>query len=197
MKKGFLIITVLFLSITSCNRTETEQMQGISEEPELMLKSGKIAKTTINYVLHSSMPSAEICGTPKVTTFIAGQNYEAGTVTIANSQEKLYITIQMNEGWQLDCTHLFLGRFAEIPLTNSGNPQVGKFPISDCFKKGVSQLTYELDRHDISQSVTILVHGEVSGVSNETAWAMGKDLEEATRWSWYINFLMDECFVPR
>lgn len=199
MKKVFkqinLTIVVLMFVFVSCEQSVIETEPIATADQELSLKSAKVKTPEISYSIATGIPIDGICGYLPVSDFIAGQNYKAGNVYIANSEEKLYVSIVMNEGWVLGCTHLFIGEFGDIPLNNSGNPQIGKFPFYNCFKKGISSVTFEFNRADFDKSVAIVVHGEVSGVSSETAFAFGTQFPNAERWGWYIDYTAKDCII--
>lgn len=202
MKKGFkhfnLFVIILMIIFSSCEKQATEETDLNSTiEMELTQKSAKVKTPVVSYVYVDNLPdSLLLCGEIFTTPFIAGQNYNAGTVQIANTKTKLYISITMLEGWELDCTHLYIGAYDDIPFNNSGNPKIGNFPFCSCFNKGVDKVIYEFNISDFSSTPTILVHGEVSGTSCETAWAFGIEFPEAERWGWYINYTMKSCTPP-
>ncbi len=60
--------------------------------------------------------------------FIAGQHFNAGTVTIHNNNGGLLIDVQMADDWRMIELHVHAG-WAEnpIPMTKDGNPIPGKF----------------------------------------------------------------------
>lgn len=199
MKKTFkqinLITIVLMLAFVSCEQSVIETDLTTATDQELSLKSAKVKTPEISFSIVDGIPTNGICGTLPVTDFIAGQNYKAGNVYIAHTDKKLYVSIVMNGAWTLDCTHLFIGKFDDIPFNNSGNPQIGHFPFYSCFKKGTDKVTYEFNRSDFDKSVTIVVHGEVSGESCETAFAFGTEFPDASRWGWYIDYTMKDCII--
>lgn len=56
---------------------------------------------------------------------IAGQQYEAGTVTIHNNNGGLLIDVQTADGWRLTALHVHAG-WADNPVPmKSGNPVPG------------------------------------------------------------------------
>ncbi len=194
-KKLNVLAVVLLLFFASCEKTENATDQNESNQ-ELTLKSAKAKVSGISYSILEAMPATGLCGVSPTTQFIAGQNYEAGNVQIANSETKLYITILMNEGWKLGLTHIYIGTFDGIPFNGGGNLKTGNFPISTSFKNGTDKVIYEFDKTKFNDQVTILVHGEVSGISSETAWAFGTEFPDASRWGWYIDYTMKDCYVP-
>jgi len=196
IKKLNVLTIVLLLLFVSCEQTGIVPGLNVEPDQELSLKAAKVKASAISYSIVEAVPISDLCGSLPATTFIAGQNYEAGSVLIANSKTKLYIDISMNEGWELDATHIYIGTFEGIPFNNGGNLKTGNFPVANTFKKGIDKVIYEFDRSDFVNPVTILVHGEVSGVSSETAWAFGTEFPDASRWGWYINYTMKDCYTP-
>ncbi|MDX9881851.1 MAG: hypothetical protein RBS73_07265 [Prolixibacteraceae bacterium] len=199
MKKGINKISIwaviLVILLVSCEKTGIAPDLSTETDQELSLKSAKVKAPEISYSILEDMPSEGLCNVLPLTPFIAGQNFKAGNVQIANSETKLYIAITMNEGWKLGLTHIYIGTFEGIPFNNGGNLKTGNFPVSTSFKKGTGQVIYEFDREDFNNQLTILVHGEVSGVSSETAWAFGTAFPGAGRWGWYIDYTMKDCEI--
>ena len=195
IKKLSALAVVLLLLFASCEKAEDNTELNLAADQGLTLKSAKVKTPGTFYSILEAAPTTGLCGVSITTPFVAGQNYEAGNVQIANSETKLYITISMNEGWTLNVTHIYIGTFDDIPFNNSGNLKTGNFPVSTTFKKGTNGVTYEFNKNDFNKLVTILVHGEVSGVSSETAWASGIKFPNASRWGWYIDYTMQDCYV--
>ena len=191
-----LLIIAFMLVFVSCEQSVVETDLNTVLDQELTLKSAKVKAPEISYSVVAGIPTNGLCGSLTVSKFIAGQNYNAGNVYIANTEEKLYVSIVMDEGWELDCTHLFIGEFGDIPFNKSGNPQIGQFPFCNCFKKGTPKVTFEFNITDFNKSVAIVVHGEVSGTSCETAFAFGTQFPNADRWGWYIDYTMGICIPP-
>src|SRR5690348_16511548 len=66
---------------------------------------------------------------PTETALIAGQTINAGTVTVTNDAEYIYVTYATTGGWKITQTHLYVGDCALIPVNNPGNPLPGQFPF--------------------------------------------------------------------
>ena len=68
--------------------------------------------------------------TPAQVSLIAGQNQVVGTVDISGN---LQVSFTMNAGWCLTETHVYAGPESGVPVTKTGNPIPGKFPLGDTF----------------------------------------------------------------
>ncbi len=60
-------------------------------------------------------------------TLFAGQDIDAGTVTIEILGDDLVVTYQTNDCWSLGTTHLYVGTAEDVPVNGAGNPQHGQF----------------------------------------------------------------------
>lgn len=52
--------------------------------------------------------AADTCGVPQVSTLWAGQTINAGTVTVSNDEDNLYVTYTTQNGWVLTEVHLYV-----------------------------------------------------------------------------------------
>jgi hypothetical protein len=142
------------------------------------------------------------CGTPTVTTLLAGQFIDAGTVTVYNSEENLYVTYTTANGWVLGYTQLFVGYYQDIPLTQNGSPQIGLFPYKTEHDPFVTEFTYVIPLSEISTCVFVTAHAEVhltDGNGNvqqsETGWAEG-DKFPGDSWAMYFGYCEQSCLPP-
>jgi hypothetical protein len=140
---------------------------------------------------------------------IAGQFYEAGTVTIHNNNGGLLIDIEMANGWHLAELHVHAG-WADNPVPmKSGNPIPGKFDHKfeygsyaagqEIFLDFAEDLQgfrwggpYEAQRtrHIAVHADVVLLdaYGKVTQV--EGAWARGDIPFEGGQWGWWLKYLM-------
>ena len=129
------------------------------------------------------------------TKLIAGQHYEAGTVTITVTEDQLIIKYTTNGDWTIDATHLSIGGCDDesIPTNGSGNPQIGHFEYHSEHSDGVNQVTYTFDLDDIPDQFCFAAHAEVSGsTGEETAWAEGEEFS-GNSWAMYVEVDISEC----
>lgn len=119
---------------------------------------------------------------------LAGQNTDAGDLTITEINGDYTIRYETTDGWELDAVHLYIGDCDEIPTTGAGNPKIGKFPIKETFSDGTTVFTYVLEASDIPFCGCIAAHAEVSkNGKNETAWAQGMNFS-GNSWAMFLEF---------
>ena len=82
-----------------------------------------------------------------VTTLIAGQNIDAGTVRVWNSREKLHIQVDPTGGWQINTIQVYVGA-EPVPTVLGGNPVPGQFPYKKEYSDPASSYTLVLDLVD-------------------------------------------------
>lgn len=70
-----------------------------------------------------------VCGTPTVTSLIADETVEVGTVSVMHDDLNVYVAYRTATAWPILKTALFVGSSAaSIPANNRGNPRPGQFP---------------------------------------------------------------------
>jgi uncharacterized repeat protein (TIGR01451 family) len=112
----------------------------------------------------------EGCELTTIAIFWAGQNFEAGTVSVSNDGENLYVTFATSGGWTMSLTHLYVG------TTPPASYAPGTFPYQTAHDPAVTSYTYTIALSDIpaepGDTIYIAAHAEVSnGEQDETAWA--------------------------
>ena len=112
----------------------------------------------------------EGCDLTTIATFWAGQNYEAGTVSVNNDADNLYVTFTTTGGWTMGLTHLYVG------LVPPASYAPGSFPYQTTHAPAVTSFTYTIPLSEIGavpgDTVYVAAHAEVSnGTQSETAWA--------------------------
>ncbi|WP_460220574.1 hypothetical protein [Psychroserpens sp. MEBiC05023] len=174
MKKIHLLKCVLFLFIISAC-TETQ----ILEEEQQNLNT-------------STLIADDPCYT---TTLFAGQHNDAGIVTVDIDGDNLIVTFSSNGDWTIELTHLALGNCDEdwVPLTGSGNPQIGQFEYTEPFSITPYEVVYvlSLEDLDLDENFCFAAHAEVDGpTGGETAWAEGTQFDGN---SWAMFSEVTEC----
>ncbi|MBR9845041.1 MAG: hypothetical protein GYB35_02510 [Algicola sp.] len=129
------------------------------------------------------------------TTLYAGQHNDAGMVTVQIDEDNLIVTFSSNEDWTIELTHLALGNCDEdwVPLTGSGNPQIGQFEFTDPFSITPHEVIYILSMEDLNlnENFCFAAHAEVDGLTGgETAWAQGTEFDGN---SWAMFSEVTEC----
>lgn len=132
---------------------------------------------------------------------IAGQNYICGTVKTKIVGDNMVITYTTDSGWEITKTHLFIGKFDDIPTNQPGNPRIGQFPYKSNEIAGTTEVVWtvpvldlilELDRYGY-----VAAHADVSLFENgnliqsETAWGFGDPLP-GNSWAMAFDFDLDD-----
>ena len=150
------------------------------------------------------------CGTGLQTqTLFAGQTTNAGTVTVGNDANNLYVTFTTTGGWELQKTHLHIGdTLTPVPVNKGGNPVIGNFKYQTPHSPRVTAYTYTIAKRDLSldtnQSVVIAAHAEVvkvdaSGnvIASETGWASGTRFTDRGSWATYFSYIWQDCVADK
>lgn len=100
-------------------------------------------------VVSAARAHADVCGTPTVTTMVAGQHFNAGTVSISNDAHYIYVTYHTESPWMISEAHAAIAAItnladapAGIPQTKSGDPTPGRFSNSATFDPEVMSHTF-------------------------------------------------------
>ena len=116
---------------------------------------------------------------------IASQLDSVGQVCVTFEERELIIQVIASEGYALAETHLAAGPSLDgIPRSDSGMPQIGRFPNKMTHLPVVPETTYRLRLEDLvpedTEELFIAVHASVvgSGDVEEGAWAAGPRFRE-------------------
>jgi hypothetical protein len=140
---------------------------------------------------------------------IAGQQFEAGIVTIHNNNGGLFIGVTTDNGWQMVELQIHAG-WAENPVpTKKGNPVPGQFDFKYEFPaRALSQSVfldfnedlqgfrwgepYELQRtrHIAVHADLVQVDGGGNVIAEEGAWARGNNEFDGSQWGWWATYEM-------
>ncbi len=118
---------------------------------------------------------------PTTVMLVAGQTMDAGTVTVSNDNDYIYVTYTTTNGWVLTQTHLYVGDCALIPVNNPGNPIPGQFPYTGTHNN-LTSYTYQIPISSIPLEACgcIAAHAVVKKynssnqvIDTQTAWGNG------------------------
>ena len=141
--------------------------------------------------------SSGACGSTSVA-LIAGQHHNAGTVTMANDEDELTVTIATTGGWTMSATHVAAATsLAGIPRNKPGNPVPGQFPAKASHAAGTTShsVTFSLASLGATtgSNIIVAVHADVSnGAQNEGAWGQGTRFVTST-WAMYSGHTVADC----
>lgn len=187
----FLILLFLACTLLSCNVESIENIETI-ENLEGLEKKKKPKNVVVTQSDDGSLEdSEEHC---KTVNLIAGQNHIAGTVTVDVEGDNLIITYTTNDDWTLGATHLSITNCEEgsFPSTNSGNPKIGRFEYSSTHDNGTTEVVYTIPLDEVTEEFCFAAHAEVSGPTQETAWAEGADFG-GNSWAMFVEATLTEC----
>jgi hypothetical protein len=151
---------------------------------------------------------AAVCGTSEVVTLWAGQTIDAGTVTVENDADYLYVTFSTANDWLLSETHLHVAdSLASVPQNKKGNPKIGNFDYQRSYDPPASSDTYVIAKADLSldgnNSIVIAAHASVvqldaegNVIEQETGWADGDRFVDKGSWATYFMYTWQECETP-
>jgi hypothetical protein len=146
--------------------------------------------------------SNSICGTPQIQNLMAGQNIVAGTISISNDANNVYVTYTTTGGWQLQKTHLYVGDCNSVPKNKGGNPQIGQFPNQTTHNPRVTSFTYTLPLANLAACYCVAAHAEVvlvdgSGnvTQSETGWGQGSPFG-GNSWAMIMSYCTQTCSNP-
>jgi len=203
MKKLLLpaIMVGAIVSFFSCQKTEPVNPGGTQEQTVT-------TQQTQRYVI---LPEGDDNGgifsregqndcTPVEVTLVAGQTINAGTITVSNDADFIYVTYTTTNGWVLSETHLYVGDCSLIPVNNPGNPIPGQFPYSGSHSN-ITSYTYQvpISRIPPGGCGCIAAHAVVKQynasnqlVSTQTGWGNGVRIN-LTGGNWGMKFDYCSC----
>ncbi len=163
------------------------------------ISDAQMKSSTMSALAQSSAP-AEICGEATVTTLWAGQHHDAGTLSVSNDGEYLYVTYATTGDWRLKKTHMNVSSSLDgVPTNRPGIPIPGQFEYSESHDN-ITSYTYKISLNDLDgDSFVIAAHAEVVKLNNngavvreETAWG-GNTPGDSPRWWYYSVHEVQEC----
>lgn len=172
----------------SCSKSDT--LQGIENSPATAInQNGATGGGTAGR--EADIPPVSEC-TPTVVTLIAGQHIDAGTVTVTNDANFIYVTYNTANGYVLSQTHLFVGECALIPVNRPGNPIPGQFPYASAHSN-LTSYTYEIPitAIPVGGCGCIAAHAVVSlatGGGTQTAWGNGTVINPDGQWGMKFDY---------
>jgi hypothetical protein len=203
MKKLFLpaLLFAMIFTIISCQKADLRP--SIAEEQSAAVQQPQYVQNLQNATPALGREGEEHCPAT-VVTLIAGQTIDAGTVTVSNDAEYIYVTYTTANGWFLTQTHLYVGDCALIPINNPGNPIPGQFPYSSTHNR-IDSYTYQIPLSKIPEgtcgciaahAVVVQVDGNGNSVNQQTAWGNGVRIN-LSGGNWGMKFDYCSCvYVP-
>lgn len=192
-----LIVVILFATFfNACNTSETEDPVSVDGRDILL------QKTTQEGIVY--------CGEAMDFTLWAGQTINAGTLTVYNDKDNLYLTFNSTEGYQ-DVTEnikVWAGTdLLNLPVNSQGVPVNGDFPYKLTVASGEKIATMTIPLAGIvdydetvcgKQIIHVVAHVDIKapdgngGYTEETAYA-GDIPGETPRWWFRLEYTPQCC----
>ncbi len=174
-KLGFITVILACIGFTACNKSNLDEGTG-----------------------NNTIPTVE-CGEPQVQTLFAGQNIAAGSVTVTNDENNVYVNYTTTGGWWLNKIHLYVGDCELIPSNEAGNPMIGQFPTNITFTPNVTTYTVTVPLSGLEDCYCIAAHAELvlkdengNIIQTETGWADGEDFG-GNSWAMKFTYCTQTC----
>lgn len=191
MKKiNALMFALAFMSFAffSCQKTGIDELTPVNNSTQAKTGNGKIANRD---------PGENGC-TPTTVSLIAGQHIDAGSVTVTNDANYIYVTYTTTGNWVITQTHLYVGACNGIPVNNSGNPKIGQFPYSGTHAN-LTTYTYQVPISALNGCGCIAAHavvkeldGNGNTIQTQTAWGNGTQITPGGSWAMKFEYCI--CF---
>jgi hypothetical protein len=174
MKNKLILLAgfILFLLISSCEIiVDTPDQSNLKSDEVIMpLNTCNTFEEAFDISRWGFFGDYCIDDGPVVFSLIAGQHIVAGSVTLDNDADNLYVTYETTDGWMLQEVHLFVGALADVPTNKQNIPVPGKFPYKDDEINSTSQM-YVIPLDGLSDCVSVFAHAVVmKDGQDETAW---------------------------
>lgn len=139
---------------------------------------------------------------PTKVSLIAGQNIDAGTVTVSNDGYYIYVTYNTANGYVLTETHLYVGNCEAIPVTARGNAIPGQFPYKNTHANATSY-TYQVPISAIgagncgciaAHAAVIKLNAAGQVIDTQTGWGNGTAINPVGG-SWGMKFEFCPCSI--
>jgi hypothetical protein len=195
MKKIRILIGVLLILVTSCNKesmNEDNTFKSLSTFSYQMFIGSNLKSGTVNF-------QDNVVCTSKTFDLTAGQNLKIGNIIVSNDQSYLYITYKTIEGWMLKEVHLYAGTLSGVPVNSMNIPVPGKFPIVENFTPEVEEVTFAIPLKCLPDCPYIVAHATVvnKNLVEETAWGgelTFSSVYKINRWGFVIGqFCVEKC----
>lgn len=193
-------IFAIALVFISCKKTALDPTTNTVQTPATTQPASKTNQANPDdKVIIGGRTNEESCE-PTTVALLAGQTIEAGTVTVSNDEDFIYVTYTTANGWVLSQTHLFVGNIALLPVNNAGNPIPGRFPNKSPHNN-VTSYTYQVPISSIPLQTcgTIAAHSVVKKynasnqlIDTQTGWGNGARINP-TGGNWAMKFDYCSC----
>lgn len=186
MKKLSFIAMALCVSFVSCTKEDVMDETASVNALKKSTNGSPTSRTT-------ATEPGTTCTATTVTLF-AGKTIDAGTVTIINDADSIYVTYSTANGFYLTAAHLYVGATEVIPVNKAGNPIPGHFPYNVVLNKQ-TEYTVAVPISALPMGVcgSVAAHCVVERVSGgstqrESAWGNGTVINPTGQWGMRVDY---------
>lgn len=190
MKTTIFSFAVLMTTLVSCQKESVSKK--ITDETNTTT-SAKLSNIKARGYCSNGCPIQEIA-------FIAGQHIDAGTITVYNDADYIYVTYNTANGYVLTQTHLYVGNCEAIPVNKKGNPVPGLFPYKNTHNN-ITSFTYQVPISAIgmnncgcvaAHAAVVKLDSNGNVIDSQTAWGAGTSITPGNG-SWGTKFEYCTC----
>jgi hypothetical protein len=167
--------------------------------PSPLWQTGWILLVLAISLISIAGPAQAACGQVLETPLMAGQSIPAGSVTVENDAQYVYVTYQTDGNWLITETHLDVAtRPEDLKQTSKGNAVPGRFAYQSVHTPGVATVVHTLDLTAWPSGTQLFLAAHcvvVSATGSETAWAEGLDFP-GSNWAMYFSYAVQSCDPP-
>ncbi|MDN3654251.1 hypothetical protein QWZ08_01360 [Ferruginibacter paludis] len=194
-----LITVILFTTLFSCQKEAiTPTIVATATTTTMMAASPAHSSTSrVDNTAGGSLGYLGV-GCPATTvSLIAGQHIDAGTISVSNDNDFIYVTYTTANGYLLTQTHLYVGDCEGIPVNKKGNPVPGQFPYkgtqnyTTTFTCKVPVTAIGLGQCGCIAAHAVVVKLDAAGrvTDAQTAWGAGSEISTtAGNWGTKMNY---------
>ena len=196
-----LLTAMTFTTLFSCQK-EVSSPTTTTVQKTMVTTSVKSSTSRVDNTSGGNLGYTEV-GCPAVTVpLLAGQFMDAGTISVSNDNEFIYVTYTTANGYLLTETHLYVGNCSAVPVNKKGNPVPGQFPYKDQ-QNYTTSFTYKVPiaSMGLGQCGCIAAHAalvklDATGkvIESQTGWG-ACSLINATGGNWGTKFSYCTCEV--
>ncbi|WP_163832144.1 hypothetical protein [Spartinivicinus ruber] len=163
-----------------------------------------MALLNLSFSVHAACVQTDDLSGTQTFTLYAGQNIDAGTVSVTVNGDNLDVTYSTTGGWELVETHVWVGRsLADMPQTRKGNPIPGNFPYHSgditgqtSYTESIPLSTLQFVCPEDDQVFKLAAHAALrkdngsGGYETQTGWSDGSPIVDKGNWATYSEFTL-------
>lgn len=188
-----LAFTMFIMVMIGCSKPDDEYMTGSVNDQsaaDLFKNPGDIKAALISA---TKVPDIDEFCEYKIYDFIAGQTKDVGDIMVANTNDSLFITMNVPGGFAGSQENLKIWIGTTI---FSDRPSAGQFPYKYTIDNGVTTVNIGFSLSELKLTCDaafyIVIHGDVPGDT-----AFGGDIEgPGSAWWFYIHYTAKCCEPP-